>query len=857
MGNAAARSTGDTNTATRADALIEGFLHHLRCTQAEAWDSATPYDHFISLARAVRDQIVDRLIATQKVHHEQDVKPVYYLSLEYLLGRLLRNNLVCLGLHEACRDRLARLGLNLDELCEVEPDAGLGNGGLWRLAACYLDSATTLELPIFGYGIRYEYGIFEQSIVNGWQVERPDYWLRLGSPWEIARPECACPVQLYGYLAERTDAQGRRRASWEGYRTVIGLPYDIPIVGYGVNTVNLLRLWSASASETFDLAAFNRGGYVEAVREKALSETITKVLYPSDETDAGRELRLVQEYLFVTCTLSDIIRRYEKNHDTFDAFPDKVAIQLNDTHPALAVAELMRVFVDQRGMNWEQAWNLTRSTFAYTNHTLLPEALEQWPLPLMAKVLPRHLDIIYEINQRFLDGDVSHLWADDGPRRERLSLIQEGSPKRVRMANLAIVGSHKVNGVAALHTDLVCRRLVPDFAELWPEKFINITNGVTPRRWLRACNPGLAAAITQRIGDGWVRNLDELRQLEAYADDYGFQAETQAIKHDNKRRLAEWLLKKLGLRLPPESMFDTQVKRLHEYKRQLLNALQVVMRYHRLLDEPNCQLVPRVVIFGAKAAPAYGRAKLIIKFINDLARTINHDRRIGDRLRVVFIPDYNVSLAERIIPATDLSEQISTAGTEASGTGNMKFAMNGALTIGTLDGANVEIRSAVGEENFFLFGLTAEEVAQVRPHHTPEGIYQGNASIRRALDAVRDGEFNSQERDLFRPIFDWLLRERDYYLLLADIESYVQAQERVDALWRNPQDWTKAAILNIARIGYFSSDRAVREYAEKIWQVAPTPIEMTFSCVGPAATAPVSRLKVAADLAVSRGPAAR
>jgi starch phosphorylase len=810
---------------TAADALIDGFLQHLRLTQAQAWDSASPHDFFVSLARAVRDQIVDRLIATQKVYHERDVKRVYYLSLEYMLGRLLRNNLVCLGLYEPARQRLTRLGLDIEELCEFEPDAGLGNGGLGRLAACYLDSACTLELPLYGYGLRYEFGIFEQAIVDGWQVERPDYWLRLGSPWEVARPEYACPVQLYGRVVDKTDAQGRTRPVWEGYRTVIGLPYDIPVVGQGVNTVNLLRLWSASASESFDLAAFNRGGYVEAVREKALSETITKVLYPSDETDAGRELRLVQEYLFVACTLSDIIRRYEKTHDDFDAFPDKVAVQLNDTHPALAIAALMRIFVDDRGLEWDRAWELTRATFAYTNHTLLPEALEQWPAALLGRVLPRHLQIIYGINERFLDGEVERRWPGDGQKRERLSLVQEYPNKAIRMAHLAIVGSHRVNGVAALHSNLLRRRLVPDFAELWPEKFISVTNGVTPRRWLLSCNPGLAEAITRRIGDGWIRDLDQLRRLEALVDDYGFQTEVQAVKYRNKQRLADHIQKKLGVRVSPDAMFDVQVKRLHEYKRQLLNALHVIVRYQRLLDGGAADIVPRVVIFGAKAAPAYSRAKLIIKFINEIARKINSDARVGDRLRVVFLPNYGVSLAERIIPGADLSEQISTAGTEASGTGNMKFALNGALTIGTLDGANVEIRQAVGAENFFLFGLTAEEVAAQRPHHAPEKVYHGSSPVRRAVDAIADGQFSPQDHGLFRPIFDSLLRDRDYYMLMADLPSYLDAQDRVDALWRSPQAWARAVILNIARMGYFSSDRAVGEYATEIWGVKRTPIE--------------------------------
>jgi starch phosphorylase len=809
-----------------ADALMERFFHHLRFTQGEAWETAQPHDHFASLALAVRDQIVDRMIATQKAYHERDVKRVYYLSLEYLLGRLLRNNLVCLGLYEECQRRFAQLGLELDRVCELQADAGLGNGGLGRLAACFLDSAATLELPFYGYGIRYEYGIFQQDIVSGWQVERPDYWLRFGSPWEIPRPEFACPIRLYGHVEERTDAQGRYRPSWRGYRMVIGLPYDIPIVGYGANTVNILRLWSARASETFDLGAFNRGGYVEAVREQALNETISKVLYPSDETDAGRELRLAQEYFFVACTLSDIIRRYEKNHDTLEALPDKVAIQLNDTHPALAIAELMCILVDERGMDWGPAWELTCGVFAYTNHTLLPEALEKWPVPLLRRVLPRHLQIIFEINQRFLDGPVQQRWPGDEDRRRRMSLIEEGPVQSARMAHLAMVGSRCVNGVAALHTDLLRTRVVPDFAELWPEKLVNVTNGVTPRRWLLVCNPGLASAITRRIGDGWVRDLDQLRRLEEYADDPEFQAEIQAVKQENKQRLASWVQKRMGVTLPTEALFDVQVKRLHEYKRQLLNLLHVVMRYHRLLEEPEGDLVPRVVIFGAKAAPAYARAKLIIKLINDVAATINRDRRIDARMRVIFVPNYDVSRAERIIPAADLSEQISTAGTEASGTGNMKFALNGALTIGTLDGANIEIREAVGPENFFLFGLTADEVAQRRPGHNPWETYHANPAVRRALTGIAQGEFSPLTPTLFRPVQEWLTHEGDYYMLMADIESYVQAQQRVDALWQNPSAWTRAVILNIARVGYFSSDRAVREYAEKIWEVKSAPIKM-------------------------------
>jgi starch phosphorylase len=811
-------------SASPVDTLLDRFLQHLRFTQGEAWETAQPYDHYVSLALAVRDQIVDRMIATQHAYHKRDVKRVYYLSLEYLLGRALRNNLVCLGLYDACRQRLARLGLDLEQVCELEPDAGLGNGGLGRLAACYLDSATTLALPVYGYGLRYEYGIFQQDIVQGWQVERPDHWLRHGSPWEIPRPEFASPVRLYGHVEEHVDGQGRYRSAWLGYRMVIGVPYDIPIVAYGSHTVNLLRLWSARAAKDFDLAAFNRGGYVEAVRAQALSETITKVLYPSDETDAGRELRLAQQYFFVACTLSDVIRRYEKKHDTFDAFPDQVAIQLNDTHPSLAIAELMRILVDEHALPWQRAWELTQATFAYTNHTLLAEALEKWTVPLMRSVLPRHLQIIFEINQRFLDGEVQRRWPGAIDRRRRLSLVQEGPVQAIRMAHLAVVGSHKVNGVAALHTDLLRARVVPDFAELWPEKFINVTNGVTPRRWLLACNPGLAAAITQRIGHGWITDLAQLRRLEKYADDPEFQAEIRSIKQDNKQRLAHWLHERTGITISPAALFDVQVKRLHEYKRQLLNVLHVVIRYQRIVDQPAADAVPRVVIFGAKAAPAYARAKLIIKLINDVARTINHDPRAQDKLRVLFVPNYGVTLAERIMPAADLSEQISTAGTEASGTGNMKFALNGALTVGTLDGANIEIRDAVGAENFFLFGLTADQVAQQRANYRPWDIYWGNPAVRRALDAIASGEFSREAPGLFSPIRDWLTREADPYVLMADIGSYLEAHDRVDELWRDPGAWTRATILNIARTGHFSSDRAVHEYAQRIWQVAPLPI---------------------------------
>jgi len=609
------------------------------------------------------------------------------------------------------------------------------------------------------------------------------------------------------------------------FDTVIGVPYDLPIVGYGTNTVNLLRLWSARSSEKLDLEEFNRGGYVEAVRSKALSETISKVLYPRDDIEVGRELRLVQQHFFVTCTLADIMRRYDRNHDSIDQFADNVAIQLNDTHPALGVAELMRILVDERAVPWDKAWEITTASFGYTNHTLMPEALEVLPVDLLSRIVPRHLQIIFEINQRFLEGVVEKRWPGDAGRRQRLSIIQEQPYQAVRMAHLSIVGSHKVNGVAQLHTDLIRSHLVPNFAKLWPEKFQNKTNGVTPRRWLLMCNPNLSSAISKRIGNEWPRDLESLNKLVDFADDPEFQEDIGRVKQENKQNLSNWMRRRLALNIPAESLFDVQVKRLHEYKRQLLNILQVVMRYQRILNNPSEDIVPRVVLFGAKAAPAYFQAKLIIKLINDVAKVINHDERIGHKLKVAFLPNYCVSMAERIIPATDLSEQISTAGTEASGTGNMKFAMNGALTIGTLDGANIEIRDAVGKENFFLFGLTADEVNEGRQHHNAWHYYHNHGALRSALDAIANGEFCPDQPDLFKPIFDSLTRNGDHYMVLADIRSYLEAQEQVDRLWRNPAQWARQVILNIAHIGHFSSDRTIRQYAEEIWNIHPIQID--------------------------------
>lgn len=820
------RTQQSGNASVLADMMMDRFFQHLRFTQGKAWERAQPYDFFVSLALAVRDQLTERMMATKSAENSQNPKFVYYLSMEYLLGRLLRNNLVCLGVFDEIRKRFNQIDLDLDLICELNSDAGLGNGGLGRLAACYLDSATTLGVPFYGYGIRYEYGIFEQEIVDGWQVEQPDFWLRFGSPWELIRPELSCPVRFYGRVENRADSRGNLRPTWVDYQIVTGVPHDVPIIGFGRNNVNVLRLWAAHAADQFDLSAFNSGGFVEAVRQQAQSETISRVLYPSDETPAGRELRLMQQYFFVACTLSDIIRRYETNNRDLALLADKAVIQLNDTHPTLAVVELMRILIDERGLDWDQAWETTQATFAYTNHTLLPEALEMWPVELIGKLLPRHLQLIFEINQRFLDGPVRRNFPNDGARRERLSLIAEAGSQHVRMAHLAIVGSHKVNGVAALHTDLLKSRVVPDFAALWPEKFVNVTNGVTPRRWLLSCNPALAEAITARIGSDWITNLDELRKLEPFADDPDSLAELRSIKDANKHHLMTHVQRRMGLHLPIDAIYDVQIKRLHEYKRQLMNILYVVMRYHQILDQPGIELPTRVVLFGAKAAPAYHRAKLIIKLINDVARTVNRDPRTDGRLKVAFLPNYNVSLAEKMIPASDLSEQISTAGKEASGTGNMKFAMNGALTIGTLDGANIEIRDAVGEDNFFLFGLTADEVAQRRPVHNPWETYNRNTQVRRALDAIAGGEFNRAEPDLFKPVFHWLMHEGDPYMLLADIESYAEAQARVDALWRQPDAWARAALLNIARMGFFSSDRSIRDYCERVWNVRPMPVEL-------------------------------
>jgi len=718
---------------------------------------------------------------------------------------------------------MTELGVDLDTLIEQEEEPGLGNGGLGRLASCYMDSLASVEVPAVGYGIRYEFGIFDQAIRDGWQVEITDKWLRYGNPWEIARPELAYDVNFGGHTEAWTDEQGRYRVRWVPQTVVKGVAYDTPILGYRVGTCNRLRLWKAEAVESFDFAAFNHGDYYRAVEDKMSSENITKVLYPNDEPPQGKVLRLQQQFFFVTCSLQDLIRMHLRLGRRLDQLHEKLAVQLNDTHPAIAVAELMRLLLDEHLLDWDSAWHITRNTFAYTNHTLLPEALEKWPVGLFGHLLPRHLEIIYEINRRFLD-EVRSRFPGDEARLARLSLIEEGGEHHVCMAHLACVGSHHVNGVARLHSDLLRKTVLRDFAELWPEKFCNVTNGVTPRRFVAVSNPGLAQLISSRIGDGWLRHLDHLRGLEAFADDPQFQQQWRDVKLAAKRGLAALIELRVGVKVKPESLFDIQAKRLHEYKRQHLNVLHILALYLRLKRDPQADVPARTFIFGAKAAPGYFMAKLIIKLINSVADVVNGDAAVNDRLQVVFFPDYNVKNAQHVYPAADLSEQISTAGKEASGTGNMKFSLNGALTIGTLDGANVEIREEVGAENFFLFGLTAEQVEQLKSRgYRPRDHYERDATLRAVLDFIASGALAGGDAQLFRPLVDNLLNE-DPFLVLADYQAYADCQEQVSALWRDPSAWTRKSILNAARMGKFSSDRSIREYSELVWKVRPVPV---------------------------------
>ncbi len=788
--------------------------------------AASQDDWLHATAFAVRDQLVERWMTTTRANYAQDLKRVYYMSMEFLIGRTFTNALLAVDLYDTVREALADFGVEMDAIAELEPDAALGNGGLGRLAACFLDSMATLGVPGFGYGIRYEYGMFRQKIVEGQQVETPDYWLTRGNPWEFQRPEVTYRVRFGGHVQKREGKPGA--ADWVDTHDVLAVAYDTIIPGYGTQATNTLRLWSARASEEIDLSAFNRGNYMAAVESKNHSENVSRVLYPDDSTPSGRELRLHQEYFFVSASVQDLLRRYLRNHKNFDQLPEKVSIHLNDTHPVLAVPELMRLLIDEHGLGWDTAWTHTQKVFSYTNHTLMHEALETWPVEMLGRILPRHLQIIYDMNARFLT-TVTQKLGNDVELLRRLSLVDESGERRVRMAYVAVLASHSVNGVSGLHSELMKQSIFADFARLFPERFNNKTNGVTPRRWLAHANPPLASLLDRRIGKGWRRDLGQLEALRPMADQSAFARAFRHAKRENKLRLANWVEQHLRIDLDTDAMFDVQVKRIHEYKRQLLNVLHVITRYQRIVEAHEegrtCDLVPRVVVFAGKAASAYQVAKQVIRLINDVASVINADPRAGKLLKVVFLPNYSVSLAEIIMPAADLSEQISTAGTEASGTGNMKFALNGALTIGTLDGANVEMRDNVGEDNIFIFGNTTPQVAEIRAGgYQPREIYESNPQLQRVLDAIRDGVFSPGEPARYQGIFDALVNWGDHYLLLADYASYIETQEKVDALYRDADAWTRKAILNVAGMGVFSSDRTIAEYAHEIWHTKPVKI---------------------------------
>lgn len=807
---------------TTSSALKDSILTHLKYSRAKTSSTATGLDRYTSVALSIRDRLVDKWIQTQRSYYENDVKRVYYLSMEYLVGRALSNYLINLDYRDQCYEAIRDLGYSLEEIEENDIEAGLGNGGLGRLAACYMDSMATLGLAAYGYGIRYEFGIFYQKIVDGFQVETADNWLRQGSPWEIPRPEYLYPVKFYGKTEHSIDPHGNPVCKWvDTHDDVMAEAYDIPVPGYHNNTVNNLRLWSARSTREFDLQSFNMGDYVQSVSRKQDTETLSKVLYPNDNIIQGKELRLKQEYFFVSASIQDIVRRYKKTHSTFDHFSDKVAIQLNDTHPALAIPELMRILVDEERRPWKEAWDLSVKTFAYTNHTILPEALEKWSVDLLGRILPRHLEIIFEINKRFLNLARQKFPGDDS-RLSRLSLIQEEGERSARMANLCIVGSHAVNGVAELHTHLLKTKVFKDFHEMYPDRFQNKTNGITPRLWLKAANPRLAGLITETIGDKWVTDLKELEKLRSKISDSVFRQRWQEIKSLNKKDLANFVHDRLGIHVNLESMFDVQVKRIHEYKRQLLCLLHAITLYNRFKEHPKESDVPRTFILAGKAAPGYVMAKLIIKLITSVGDKINDDPQTRRKLKVIFLPNYCVSLARIIIPAADLSEQISTAGMEASGTGNMKLALNGALTIGTLDGATVEIMEEVGEENIFIFGLKAHEVEKLkRGNYRPEKYYSSNPELKNALDMIRDGYFSPNDLQLFQPVIDSLLKHGDPYLVLADFESYLNSQKRVETLFQKKDEWTQKSIINSASMGKFSSDRSIMEYARDIWNVTP------------------------------------
>ena len=818
-----ADATPDQDKKPTVADLQRSFLRHLQYTLVKDKFSATQADLYLALAYAVRDVLVDRWLDTQQSYYIHDAKRVYYISMEFLMGRTLGNSLINLGIMEEWQSALKQMGIDVEELQEVEWDAGLGNGGLGRLAACFLDSMATMSLPAYGYGIRYEYGMFYQKILNGAQAEFPDDWLRYGNPWEFERQEHLHQIKFFGRIESYQDDQGHTRYNWIDTSDVMALAYDFPIPGYGNETVNTMRLWSAKSTRDFELGSFNQGNYIGAVESKMRTENISKVLYPADHMAEGKELRLRQEYFLSSATVQDIFYRFAKKHDDLALLPEKVAIQLNDTHPTLAIPELMRILLDDKRLDWNEAWHIALHTFAYTNHTVLPEALEKWPVQMMEKILPRHLQIIYRINELFIQQIIAR-FPGDNDRLRRMSIIGEDGERCVRMAHLAIVGSHSVNGVSALHSEILKNELFHDFYQLWPERFNNKTNGITQRRWLKYCNPWLADLISSKIGDGWTTNLYELKKLIPFAEDSEFQQMWIEVKRANKQKLADYIRKHNCINVSPESMFDCQTKRIHEYKRQLLNVLHVITRYNRIKANPGGNFAPRTVIFGGKAAPSYYMAKLIIKLINSVGSVVNNDPAIKNLLKVVFLSNYNVTLAEMIFPASDLSEQISTAGTEASGTGNMKYSLNGALTVGTLDGANIEIMEEVGRENIFIFGMTAEQVTGLKKAgYQPFDYYSHNPELKQAIDMIGNGTFSDNDQAIFKPIVDTLLG-LDHYLLLADYASYIACQDEIDALYQQPREWARTSILNTAGMGKFSSDRTINEYASEIWGIKPEKI---------------------------------
>jgi len=797
------------------------FLNHLEYSLIKDNTTIQPWDVYYALALSLRDRLIERWLRTQYEYRKQDVKKVYYLSMEFLIGRLLGNSLINLDVYDESYDMLKEMGYAMEDIVELEPDMGLGNGGLGRLAACFMDSLATQAYPAFGYGIRYEFGIFKQLIVQGYQVEEPDHWRKNGCPWEIKRPEITYRVRFGGKVIDEEQTDGRVLHRWVDTEDVMAVAWDIPVPGYKVDNVNNLRLWQATATDEFDFDYFNSGDYVKAVEKKNISENISKVLYPNDNLHLGRVLRLKQEYFFVSATLQDIFAQWTNDHDSFTDLPDKIAIQLNDTHPAIAIPEMLRILIDEKRLSFDAAWDITRKCFSYTNHTVLPEALEKWSINLFEELLPRHLMLIYQVNNAVL-AEVTRLYPGNIIKMRNISIVEEDREKTLRMARLAIHGSHTVNGVAELHTQIIKERMFPDMVEMYPEKFQNKTNGITPRLWLHTCNPLLASLISEHIGNAWVRNLEYIKGLENYIDDADFRASFFEIKSINKKALSKYIYRETGIRTKPDSIFDVQIKRLHEYKRQLLNVLGTIARYHMIKDNPNGSYVPRTVIFAGKAAPGYFLAKRLIKLINNLAEVVNADPDVRDRLKVVFLPNYTVSLAEKIIPAADLSEQISTAGYEASGTGNMKFALNGALTLGTMDGANVEMAEEIGTENMFIFGMSAQEVVDLKSKgYNPCDYYNSDPELKRVVDSLIDGSFDDGEKDIFRPIWNSLVCEGDTYCHLADFRAFVDASAKVDALYLNRDEWVKKAIINISRMGKFSSDRAIYEYARDIWHIKP------------------------------------